>query len=147
MLDHTDHQIGRLTDFLQDLGVLDDTLFILVSDNGASQEGGRTGTLDEMRFFNMMVEDVDKAVERLDDIGGPDSHCNIPWGWAQAGNTPLKWYKQNTHGGGGRDPLIVRRPPRDKGAGGPRHQVCPAPDAAPPRPEAPRPGTPDAAVC
>jgi len=131
MLDHTDRQIGQLTDFLQDLGVFDDTLFILVSDNGASQEGGRTGTLDEMRFFNMMVEDVDKAVLRLDDIGGPDSHCNIPWGWAQAGNTPLKWYKQNTHGGGVRDPLIVRWPARIKDAGGLRHQFCHAIDVAP----------------
>src|SRR5258708_37278691 len=110
MLDHTDHQIGRLTDFLQDLGVLDDTLFILVSDNGASQEGGRTGTLDEMRFFNMMVEDVDKAVERLDDIGGPASHCNIPWGWAQAGNTPLRWYKQNAHRGCSGPPVVGASP-------------------------------------
>src|SRR5258708_22346194 len=135
MLDHTDHQIGRLTDFLQDLGVLDDTLFILVSDNGASQEGGRTGTLDEMRFFNMMVEDVDKAVERLDDIGGPDSHCNIPWGWAQAGNTPLKWYKQNTHGGGVGDPPIVPRAPKVKDAGGPRPQFLPALILAPALPE------------
>ncbi|MGH7023233.1 MAG: arylsulfatase [Caulobacteraceae bacterium] len=131
MLDHTDAQIGRLADFLDELGVFDDTLFILVSDNGASQEGGPKGTLDEMRYFNMMKEDLDTAVERLDDIGGPDSHCNIPWGWAQAGNTPLKWYKQNTHGGGVRDPLIVRWPARIKDVGGLRHQFCHAIDLAP----------------
>ncbi|HTO06209.1 MAG TPA: sulfatase-like hydrolase/transferase, partial [Myxococcota bacterium] len=106
-LDHTDAQIGRLVEFLAGIGRLENTLLLVLSDNGASQEGGATGTLDEMRWFNGMVEDVDAAVRRLDDIGGPNSHSNIPWGWAQAGNTPLKWYKQNTHGGGVRDPLIV----------------------------------------
>jgi len=110
MLDHTDSQIGRLVAFLKELGLLDDTLFSLMSDNGASQEGGPTGVLDEMRYFNGMREDLDAAVARLDDIGGPNSHSNIPWGWAQAGNTPLKWYKQNTHGGGVRDPLIIHCP-------------------------------------
>lgn len=109
-LDHTDAQIGRLVRFLEEVGRLDDTLLIVMSDNGASQEGGPTGVFDEMRWFNGMPEDVDSAVKRLDDIGGPESHSNIPWGWAQAGNTPLKWYKQNTHGGGVRDPLIVHWP-------------------------------------
>jgi arylsulfatase A-like enzyme len=131
MLEHTDQQIGRLTGFLEEIGVLDDTLLILVSDNGASQEGGRLGTMDEMKFFNMMGEDLDKAIERLDDIGGPESHSNIPWGWAQAGNTPLKWYKQNTHGGGVRDPLIVRFPRAVKDVGAIRPQFCHAIDIAP----------------
>jgi len=71
-------------------------------------------------------------VARLDDIGGPDSHSNIPWGWAQAGNTPLKWYKQNTHGGGVRDPLIMHWPARLADAGGQvRDQFCHAIDIAP----------------
>jgi arylsulfatase len=131
MLDHTDVQIGRLVHFLEEIGVFDDTLFILVSDNGASQEGGPNGVFDEAKFFNLMGEDVDKAVERLDDVGGPESHCNIPWGWAQAGNSPLKWYKQNTHGGGVRDPLIFRWPARISEAGGLRHQFCHAIDVAP----------------
>src|SRR5208282_1663472 len=68
MLDHTDSQIGRLVAFLKELGLLDDTLFSLMSDNGASQEGGPTGVLDEMRYFNGMREDLDAAVARLDDI-------------------------------------------------------------------------------
>ncbi|HEY1750855.1 MAG TPA: arylsulfatase [Caulobacteraceae bacterium] len=131
MLEHTDDQIGRLTAFLGEIGVLDNTLLLLVSDNGASQEGGPRGVLDEMKYFNLMAEDLDAAVQRLDDIGGPDSHCNIPWGWAQAGNTPLKWYKQNTHGGGVRDPLIVRWPGRLAGEGGFRRQFCHAIDIAP----------------
>jgi arylsulfatase A-like enzyme len=130
MLDHTDQQIGRLMTFLEEIGVLDDTLVILVSDNGASQEGGPSGVFDEMKYFNGIPEDLDVAVQRLDDIGTPESHCNIPWGWAQAGNTPLKWYKQNTHGGGVRDPLILRWPAKIKG-GGLREQFCHAIDIAP----------------
>lgn len=131
MLDHTDHQVGRLVDFLESMGLADDTLLLLVSDNGASQEGGASGIMEEMKHFNLMEEDVDRAVERLDDIGGPDSHSNIPWGWAQAGNTPLKWYKQNTHGGGVRDPLIVHWPARIGTPGEIRAQFCHAVDIVP----------------
>ncbi|MBV9330611.1 MAG: arylsulfatase, partial [Alphaproteobacteria bacterium] len=131
MLEHTDVQIGRLVSFLKEMGEWENTLFILLSDNGASQEGGQTGVLDEMKWFNGMAEDVDAAVERLDDIGGPNSHCNIPWGWAQAGNSPLKWYKQNTHGGGVRDPLILHWPGKISAAGEIRRQFCHAIDIAP----------------
>jgi arylsulfatase A-like enzyme len=131
MLDHTDRQIGRLVEFLRKIGRLDDTLLVVMSDNGASQEGGPTGVFDEMRWFNGMPEDVDAAVARLDDVGGPHSHSNIPWGWAQAGNTPLKWYKQNTHGGGVRDPLLIHWPARLGRPGGLRHVFCHAVDLAP----------------
>jgi arylsulfatase len=128
-LDHTDAQIGRLTDFLEAQGLLEDTLLVLVSDNGASQEGGPRGVMDEFSFFNMQQEDLaDIVANRLGDIGGPHSHSNIPWGWAQAGNTPLRWYKQNTYGGGVRDPLIIHWPQRIKNAGGIRHQFCHAID-------------------
>ncbi len=131
MLDHTDHQIGRLIEFLKSIDRWDNTLFVLLSDNGASQEGGQAGVLDEMKWFNGIRESADEAVARLDDIGGPDSHCNIPWGWAQAGNTPLKWYKQNTHGGGVRDPLIMHWPATIKAGGHTRDQFCHAIDVAP----------------
>jgi arylsulfatase len=131
MLEHTDDQIGRLEAFLKSIDRWDNTLFLILSDNGASQEGGATGVLDEMKWFNGMRENVDEAVNRLDDIGGPDSHCNIPWGWAQAGNTPLKWYKQNTHGGGVRDPLVAHWPAGIQAAGETRDQFCHAIDIAP----------------
>ncbi len=131
MLDHTDAQVGRLVSFLKSVGQWDNTLFILLSDNGASQEGGQAGVLDEMKWFNGIRESADEAVLRLDDIGGPDSHCNIPWGWAQAGNTPLKWYKQNTHGGGVRDPLIMHWPAGITAGGQTRDQFCHAIDIAP----------------
>ncbi|WP_027014164.1 arylsulfatase [Comamonas composti] len=131
MLEHTDAQIGRLIEHLKSLDAWDNTLFILMSDNGASQEGGASGVLDEMLYFNGMREDVDTAVKRLDDIGGPNSHSNIPWGWAQAGNSPLKWYKQNTHGGGVRVPMIMHWPGRLSGPGQTRNQFCHAIDIAP----------------
>ncbi|MEG9862662.1 MAG: arylsulfatase [Parvularculales bacterium] len=130
-LDHTDAQIGRLVSFLEEIGEMDNTVFMVLSDNGASQEGGPTGVFDEMRWFNGMLEDVDAAVARLDDIGGPESHSNIPWGWAQVGNTPLKWYKQNTHGGGVRDPLIVHWPKGLTGPGRISRTFCHAIDVMP----------------
>lgn len=109
-LDHTDEQIGRLMAALEALGVADDTIVVLLADNGASQEGGPFGVLHEMKFFNFLIETPDEAIHRIDDIGGPHSHSNYPWGWAQAGNTPFKWYKQNVHEGGVHVPLIVRWP-------------------------------------
>jgi arylsulfatase A-like enzyme len=121
-LEHTDTQIGRLVDDLEALGKLDDTVILLLSDNGASQEGGQFGVMHEMKYFNMILETPDEAVQRIDDIGGPHSHANYPWGWAQAGNTPFKWYKQNTHEGGVHVPLIVHWPSRIGDAGGLRHQ-------------------------
>ena len=109
-LDHTDDQIGRFVDALADLGELDNTVVLVLSDNGASQEGGPFGVLHEMKFFNGILETPDEAIDRIDEIGGPHSHSNYPWGWAQAGNTPFKWYKQNTHEGGVHVPLVVHWP-------------------------------------
>jgi arylsulfatase A-like enzyme len=109
-LEHTDEQIGRLVADLEALGQLENTMIVLMSDNGASQEGGPFGILHEMKYFNFVEESPDEAVARLDDIGGPSSHSNYPWGWAQAGNTPFKWYKQNTHEGGVHVPLVVHWP-------------------------------------
>ena len=109
-LDHTDDQIGRLVEGLRAMGELDDTILVLLADNGASQEGGAYGVMHEMQYFNGIVESPDKAVLRIDDIGGPHSHTNYPWGWAQCGNSPFRWYKQNTHEGGVHVPMIVHWP-------------------------------------
>lgn len=132
MLEHTDAQIGRLVGFLEGRGLLDDTILMVLSDNGASREGGPLGVMDEFSFFNGAWEDVDEIVaHRLDDIGGPHSHSNYPWGWAQAGNTPLRWYKQNTYGGGVRDPLVVHWPAGIAARGEIRPQFCHAVDITP----------------
>lgn len=121
-LDHTDDQIGRLVDGLRDLGELDNTVIMVLGDNGASQEGGPFGVLHEMKFFNGILETPDDAVAHLDEIGGPHSHTNYPWGWAQVGNTPFKWYKQNTHEGGVHVPLVVHWPKGVTDAGAVRRQ-------------------------
>ncbi|HYD10115.1 MAG TPA: arylsulfatase, partial [Acidimicrobiales bacterium] len=133
MLEHTDDQIGRLVSFLERQGVLDDTVLVVMSDNGASREGGAYGVMDEFSFFNGMWEDIDQLVAdgRLDDIGGPHSHSNYPWGWAQAGNSPLRWYKQNTYGGGVRDPLVVHWPRGIAARGEIRTQFCHVVDLMP----------------
>ena len=109
-LDHTDDQIGKLVDGLSAMGQLDNTILLVLADNGASQEGGPFGVMHEMKFFNGILESPDEAIERIDDIGGPRSHTNYPWGWAQCGNSPFKWYKQNTHEGGVHVPLVFHWP-------------------------------------
>ena len=109
-LDHTDDQIGRLVDGLRDMGQLDNTILVVLADNGASQEGGPFGVMHEMKFFNGIFDLPDDVIDQIDDIGGPHSHTNYPWGWAQCGNSPFKWYKQNTHEGGVHVPMIVHAP-------------------------------------
>jgi arylsulfatase len=110
MLDHTDQHLGRLVEFLERAGVRDDTLILVMSDNGASQEGGPFGFVNAMGPFNFRGEPMEEKLARIDDIGGPDTHSNFPHGWAMASNTPLRRYKQNTHGGGIRDPLVISWP-------------------------------------
>jgi arylsulfatase A-like enzyme len=131
-LEHTDAQIGRLVDFLARRNLLDNTVLMVLSDNGASQEGGPLGVLNDISFFVGSPENIDDIVAtQLDDIGGPHSSCNYPWGWAQAGNTPLRWYKQNTYGGGVRDPLVVHWPGGIDDTGAIRTQFCHVIDLAP----------------
>ena len=81
-----------------------------MSDNGASQEGGPRGMVNYSRYFNGRPETIDESMASIDQIGTPYGFNNYPWGWAQVGNTPGKRYKQNTHGGGIRDPLIIHWP-------------------------------------
>jgi arylsulfatase len=131
MLDHADAHLGRLVAFLEATGRLENTLFVLLSDNGASGEGGRIGSTNYMRYINSVPEDLDGALSAIDEIGGPSSNPMYPQGWAQAGNTPFKWYKQHTHAGGTRDPLIVSWPARIHGGGALRGQYHHVSDIAP----------------
>ncbi|MEE3186292.1 MAG: arylsulfatase [Actinomycetota bacterium] len=109
-LDHTDDQVGRFIDGLRKMGQLENTILVFLADNGASQEGGPFGVMHEMKFFNGVFDSPDDLIDRIDEIGGPHSHTNYPWGWAQCGNTPFKWYKQNTHEGGVHVPMILHWP-------------------------------------
>lgn len=109
-LAHTDDQIGRLIDHLEATGILDDTIVILLSDNGASPEGGATGAINLRKHMVYELDDPAQALKHLDKIGSAEAFNHYPTGWAQVSNTPLKWYKKDTHGGGVRAPLIVRWP-------------------------------------
>jgi arylsulfatase A-like enzyme len=121
-LDHTDHQIGRLTAALDAMGIRDNTLIILVSDNGASQEGLQNGTANTDRYRNYTPDTVAEMLPLLDKLGGPQTDPHYPRGWSMAGNTPLKRWKQDVHHGGDTDPLIISWPARIKDIGTKRRQ-------------------------
>lgn len=131
MLDHADQHLARLIGFLDTAGIRDNTLILVLSDNGASQEGGPLGFVNAMGPYNFRPEPIAEKVRRIDDIGGPDSHSNFPHGWAMASNTPLRRYKQNTHGGGIRDPFIMNWPNKITAKGELRHQFVHACDLTP----------------
>ncbi|MGH6714968.1 MAG: arylsulfatase [Bradyrhizobium sp.] len=131
MLDHADQHLARMIAFLETAGVRDNTLILVMSDNGASQEGGPLGFINAMGPYNFRPEPIAEKLRRIDDIGGPDTHSNFPHGWAMAANTPLRRYKQNTHGGGIRDPFVVTWPKRIAGQGELRHQFVHACDLVP----------------
>ena len=109
-LEHTDHYIGELVQFLKDLGEYDNTVIMLISDNGSSAEGGPTGSVNEVRFFNNVPDTVEEGLARIDEIGGPTVFNHFPWGWTHAGNTPFRRWKRETYRGGSTDPFIVTWP-------------------------------------
>jgi arylsulfatase len=131
MLDHADRHLKRLVDFLDASEQRDNTLILVLSDNGASQEGGPLGFINAMGPYNFRLEPMPDKIKKIDDIGGPNSHSNFPHGWAMASNTPLRRYKQNTHGGGIRDPFVVSWPKRLPARGELRHQFVHASDLVP----------------
>ena len=123
-LEHTDHHIGRLVAFLEKMRVLDDTLIMVVSDNGASAEGGPHGSVNENLFFNNVPETLEEGLKAIDGLGGPQYFNHYPWGWAWAGNTPFRRWKRETYRGGAADPFIVHWPARIKAKGEVRSQYA-----------------------
>jgi arylsulfatase A-like enzyme len=130
-LEHTDHYIGELIAFLKEIGEYDNTLIMLISDNGASAEGGPTGSVNENKFFNNVPEDLAQNLAAIDDIGGPKYFNHYPWGWTHAGNTPFRRWKRETYRGGTSDPFIVCWPKGIKTRGEVRAQYCHAIDMVP----------------
>jgi len=106
-LEHTDHYIGELIKFLKDIGEYENTLIMVISDNGASSEGGPTGSVNENKFFNNIPDNLEQNLSSIEDIGGPKFFNHYPWGWTHAGNTPFKRWKRETYRGGTSDPFIV----------------------------------------
>ncbi|WP_165423508.1 arylsulfatase [Ktedonosporobacter rubrisoli] len=130
-LEHTDYHIGRLLDFLKEIGQFENTLIVFLSDNGASPEGGPDGTDNEWKFFNGVEVKARDIQHRIDDLGTPRAYNHYPQGWAQAGNTPLKWYKRWVHAGGVKDPLIIHYPAHIKDKGSIRQQYHHVTDITP----------------
>lgn len=134
MLEHTDAQIGRLIGYLREAGILDDTVIVFLSDNGASAEGGVDGRFNAMRGQDVTISsegEVDYAYEHLDQIGTEITFNHYPTGWANCGNTPFKWYKIWAHEGGIKDPLIISYPKLIKDKGSVRHQYHHVSDITP----------------
>jgi len=129
--EHMDHQVGRLLEFLKGLGQLDNTLIMLISDNGASAEGGPTGSVNENKFFNNVPDDLQQNLAAIEDLGGPKYFNHYAWGWTFAGNTPFRRWKRETYRGGVSDPFIVHWPAGIKPRGEIRHQFAHAIDMVP----------------
>ncbi len=131
-LSHTDHELGRLLDYLEDTEQLDNTIVVLVSDNGASGEGGPNGSVNENKLFNGVPDTMEENLKYLDDLGGPRTYNHYPTGWAWAFNTPFKmWKRYSNYEGGTADPMIVSWPSEFAGAGEVRRQYTHAVDIVP----------------
>ena len=134
-MEYTDHHVGRIFEFLEKLGVADDTLvYYIIGDNGASAEGSLNGCFNEMSYFNGLqaFETPEYLIARLDRLGGPDSYNHYAVGWAHAMNAPYQWTKQvASHWGGTRNGTIVRWPNGIKAKGEIRSQFAHVIDVAP----------------
>ena len=130
-LSHADAQIGRLLDYLEETGQRENTIVIVVSDNGASGEGGPDGSVNEMLFMNGIPDDIDANLAMLDELGGPKTYNHYPNGWAMAFNTPFKMWKRYEFNGGTSDPCIISWPAGMQAKGEIREQYHHAVDLVP----------------
>lgn len=130
---HTDHEIGRLIDSIEELGELDNTLiFYIVGDNGASAEGQMNGMYNEMTYFNGVPETVQDMLKHYDEWGSESTYPHYAAGWAVAMNAPFQWTKQVASDfGGTRNGMVVHWPERIKSKDEIRSQFCHLIDIAP----------------
>jgi arylsulfatase A-like enzyme len=130
-LGHADHEIGRVLDYLEQSQLLENTMVVVVSDNGASGEGGPNGSVNEMRFANGVPDDLEANLAQINDLGGTRTYNHYPTGWAMAFNTPFKMWKRDEFNGGTCDPCIISWPAGTKARGEVREQYHHAIDIAP----------------
>jgi arylsulfatase len=128
---YTDAQIGRVLSFVEELGEWDNTLVVVISDNGASAEGGALGSVNDACLWNGDPAGRRELRARIDELGSPTAHNNYPWGWTMAGNTPFRRWKREVHEGGIADPCIVHWPGGISSRGEVRHQFAHAIDVLP----------------
>jgi arylsulfatase A-like enzyme len=132
-LEHTDYEIGRFVEALEDIGEMDNTLFIYIAgDNGTSAEGGFVGMYNEMTYFNAVTEKVEDLLPLMDKWGGPHTFPHMAAGWAVAFDTPFAWTKQVASDfGGTRNGTVIHWPEGIKEKGGLRSQFSHVIDVAP----------------
>ncbi|PHR90746.1 MAG: arylsulfatase, partial [Blastopirellula sp.] len=130
-MDHVDHQIGRVVDELERIGELDNTLIFVTADNGASGEGGLAGTFNETYVLNGLQTPFDANMRHFDNWGDATTYPHYHAGWAMAGNTPFRFFKQSEHRGGQHDAMVVHWPKGIKAKGEIRHQYHHITDVAP----------------
>jgi arylsulfatase len=131
-IDYTDAQIGRMLDFLESTGQLDNTIIVVVSDNGASGEGGPTGSVNENKFFNSVPDSLEENMKYIDELGSEKTYNHYTTGWATAFCTPFKMYKRySNYEGGTADPCMIAWPKGIQAQGEIRDQYIHAIDIVP----------------
>ncbi len=130
-MEHVDHQIGRVVKELKRIGELDNTLIFVTSDNGASGEGGLAGTFNETYVLNGLQTSLEANLRHYTDWGRENTYPHYHAGWAMAGNTPFRYFKQSEHRGGQQDALVVHWPKGIKSKGQIRNQYHHISDIAP----------------
>ncbi|MFD6397436.1 arylsulfatase [Nocardia sp. NPDC060249] len=130
-LSHCDDQIGRLLDYLERIEELDNTIIVVVSDNGASGEGGSDGSVNENKIANGVPDDLAENMAKLDELGSPTTYNHYPNGWAMAFNAPFKMWKRYSFNGGTCDPCVISWPAGISANGETRDQYHHAVDLVP----------------
>lgn len=132
-LEQTDYEIGRLAAAIEEIGEMDNTLFIYIAgDNGTSAEGGFVGMYNEMTYFNNVTEKVEDLIPLIDQWGGDETFPHMAAGWAVAFDTPFSWTKQVASDfGGTRNGMVIHWPDGIQQKGGIRTQFGHVIDIAP----------------
>jgi len=130
-MEHVDVQIGRVVDELERIGQLDNTLIFVTADNGASGEGGLAGTFNETYVLNGLQTPFDANLRHYDNWGDATTYPHYHAGWAMAGNTPFRYFKQSEHRGGQQDAMVIHWPAGIKAKGEIRNQYHHIIDIAP----------------
>jgi len=130
--EYTDAQVGRIIDYLEKSGQLENTVVIYAADNGASGEGSPNGSVNENKFFNGYPDELAENLKLIDRLGSPDTYEHYPTGWAAATSTPFKMFKRySEYAGGTCDPLVISWPKGIKAHGEVRHQYHHSTDIVP----------------
>jgi arylsulfatase len=129
--EYTDAQVGRIVDYLEETGQLENTLIMYCADNGASGEGSPNGSVNENKLFNAFPDAIEENLPMIDKLGSPDTYNHYPTGWATAFSTPFKMFKRYTYQGGVADPLVISWPKGIEARGEVRNQYHHAIDIVP----------------